>query len=481
MNRRGNTHVREGLGEGYLTVFLTLILTVVLSFCLMLIRQVQENTGQFAAECVTDIGINSVLAEYHRELFQQYNLLFVDLSYGTPTVSYDNMVSHLESYVKKNLSAEDLFLGSFYRNATQLTLTDTGLYGALGACDMGGREIRRQAVEVMYQDMGITYLEKIMSWADETEKYGLLNRDLLQEQKDALKELENLSGMESSMLFDTEEQGGAVSFFEAGVLNLVADRESISAQKITPSNYASHRKRFTGNDSLQDTSFEDNFLEQILFQEYILSYTGQYVSPKGDSLLKYQTEYILAGLDNDPDNLKFVVGELLGIRGAANLISILQDSEKKACAEILALSITTVLGVPEAADVLAYVLETVWAMAEAVYDVSALLENSRIPLLKKPAEWHYSLEQAMSFEGPEKNTVSIQDGLSYIDYLRILMCFQNKETLSLRLADIMEMDIRKTAGNEAFRMDGCFDRFRLCLNYGSSGNRKYCIDGIYGY
>ena len=63
MNRRGNTHVREGLGEGYLTVFLTLILTVVLSFCLMLIRQVQENTGRFAAERVTDIGINSVLAE----------------------------------------------------------------------------------------------------------------------------------------------------------------------------------------------------------------------------------------------------------------------------------------------------------------------------------------------------------------------------------------------------------------------------------
>lgn len=47
--------------------------------------------------------------------------------------------------------------------------------------------------------------------------------------------------------------------------------------------------------------------------------------------------------------------------------------------------------------------------------------------------------------------------MSYEDYLRIMLYVQPANTLTMRFMDLMEMDIRRTPGNENFRMDGCID------------------------
>ena len=52
--------------KSYLTVYLTLTLTLILSLCLALIEGVRQNAIFLEAECVTDIGLNSIFAEYHR-------------------------------------------------------------------------------------------------------------------------------------------------------------------------------------------------------------------------------------------------------------------------------------------------------------------------------------------------------------------------------------------------------------------------------
>ena len=55
----------------YLTVYLALVMSVLLSLCLALIEGARSKAVMLEAECVVDIGMNSVLAEYHRELFHQ--------------------------------------------------------------------------------------------------------------------------------------------------------------------------------------------------------------------------------------------------------------------------------------------------------------------------------------------------------------------------------------------------------------------------
>lgn len=68
--------------KGYITVFLTLSLTLILSLVFTVIEGARISAIRMKFECVADIGMNSVLAEYHRELLEQYDLLFVDMSYG---------------------------------------------------------------------------------------------------------------------------------------------------------------------------------------------------------------------------------------------------------------------------------------------------------------------------------------------------------------------------------------------------------------
>jgi hypothetical protein len=480
--------VREGLGNGYLTVFLTLILTVMLSFSMTLIVSAGENTRRFAAECVTDIGMNSILAEYHRELLEQYNVFFTDISYGTQVIAYENMTEHLKNYINHNLQGDDLFMQGVYGNLIHMELDNIAVNGALSACEEGGISLRRQAVDAIKQDVGITYLEKTGEWLATLQSSGIMDINLLEKQKEAEKKVVELTGKKMGTLFEEEEQeDNAVTFYEAGILNLVADREELSAREITLSQYASHRVHFESGGLSVPESYADDFWDELFFHEYIMSYTGHYGEKNSGSAyeknfgLAYETEYLLAGKAKDIDNLKAVAGQILAIRGGANLIALMQDEGKKQYVQILAFSMASLLGIPEAEEVLEELLKIIWAMAEALYDVTILLQGGRIPVIKQPEEWHYSMENAINFVRPETGQTKITDGLSYEDYLRILLCFHGKEELTMRMADVMEMNIRNTPGNENFCMDGCFESFRVQIVYRGERDKKYTIDRTYGY
>lgn len=480
--------VREGLGNGYLTVFLTLILTVMLSFSMTLIVSAGENTRRFAAECVTDIGMNSILAEYHRELLEQYNVFFTDISYGTQVIAYENMTEHLKNYINHNLQGDDLFMQGVYGNLIHMELDNIAVNGALSACEEGGISLRRQAVDAIKQDVGITYLEKTGDWLATLQSSGIMDINLLEKQKEAEKKVVELTGKKMGTLFEEEEQeDNAVTFYEAGILNLVADREELSSREITLSQYASHRVHFESGGLSVPESYADDFWDELFFHEYLMSYTGHYGEENSGSAyekkfgLAYETEYLLAGKAKDIDNLKAVAGQILAIRGGANLIALMQDEGKKQYVQILAFSMASLLGIPEAEEVLEELLKIIWAMAEALYDVTMLLQGGRIPVIKQPGEWHYSMENALNFVRPETGQTKITDGLSYEDYLRILLCFHGKEELTMRMADVMEMNIRNTPGNENFCMDGCFEAFRVQIVYRGERDKKYTIDRTYGY
>lgn len=480
--------VREGLGNGYLTVFLTLILTVMLSFSMTLIVSAGENTRRFAAECVTDIGMNSILAEYHRELLEQYNVFFSDISYGTQVIAYENMTEHLKNYINHNLQGDDLFMQGVYGNLIHMELDNIAVNGALSACEEGGISLRRQAVDAIKQDVGITYLEKTGDWLATLQSSGIMDINLLEKQKEAEKKVVELTGKKMGTLFEEEEQeDSAVTFYEAGILNLVADREELSSREITLSQYASHRVHFESGGLSVPESYTDDFWDELFFHEYLMSYTGHYGEENSGSAyekkfgLAYETEYLLAGKAKDIDNLKAVAGQILAIRGGANLIALMQDEGKKQYVQILAFSMASLLGIPEAEEVLEELLKIIWAMAEALYDVTMLLQGGRIPVIKQPGEWHYSMENALNFVRPETGQTKITDGLSYEDYLRILLCFHGKEELTMRMADVMEMNIRNTPGNENFCMDGCFEAFRVQIVYRGERDKKYTIDRTYGY
>ena len=69
--------------DGYLTIFLALSITVLLSLILVLLEGARINAIRMKTETAGNIAVRSVLGEFHRELLKQYDLYFIDTSYGS--------------------------------------------------------------------------------------------------------------------------------------------------------------------------------------------------------------------------------------------------------------------------------------------------------------------------------------------------------------------------------------------------------------
>lgn len=93
--------------NGSITVYLALVLTVLLSVLLTVIEAARTNAIRFQAECVTDMALQSALAEYHREILEQYDLFLTDVSYGTSENGYGLLEAHIWNYLNENLSADE--------------------------------------------------------------------------------------------------------------------------------------------------------------------------------------------------------------------------------------------------------------------------------------------------------------------------------------------------------------------------------------
>ena len=473
--------------NGYLTVFLSLILTVMLSLCLTLIMGVRESSRRMEAEYVTDIGMNSILAEFHRELLEQYDLFFIDTSYGTSCADYETTAGHLKTYLGYNLGTDEIFLSFLYRNPLKLDVDSVKITEASVATDEDGAVLRRQAVDVMYQKIGVTYLEKIAEWVNIAEIYDMDSRDILAEHKKAAEQLEEWNGTiietetgEREIVIDSPGDA-VVSFWEAGVLNFVVeDAGAISSKTIVPGTYVSSRELLVGTGLNPAIEFDDGFWDQLLFHEYIMNYTARFDKEKENSLLRYQTEYILSGHESDLKNLKSIVYKLLAFRAVANTVYLTGDKEKMNLLKLSSKVLATLLGLPAIAGLFETVLVLTWAMAESIYDVEQLLKGNRIPLMKTKDAWHYDLDAIFDFTG-EHSEGEAGSGLSYADYLRIFLCFQDKKITTFRLMDIMEMDIRQTPGNRFFRMDGCIDSLKASVQYCATGGKTYTVTRSYGY
>ena len=451
--------------SGYLTVYAALTLTVMISLCLVLIEGVRRNTIAFEAECVMDIGMDSVLAEYHRELLKRYGLFMIDTSYGTDYPSFHNTEQHLSDYLSRNLSYEDCHQLSFlYHDLLGMKLEDVEILRVSLATDNGGRVFQLRAAEHMKSRLGLEIIGKLLEWTETVEGYGLLEQDIEGQLDQVSTELRQYDGMERQMgeeewikISIPDPTQAAVQMRREGILKwVVEDVSLLSAAAIDPEQYIS--RRATRGEVNHGSAWEQDELgptDNVFLLEYFLAYAGRYGAPVEDSLLQYQVEYLLCGNASDLDNLHQVANWLCGIREAANVIYLMGDGTKRGEAEALAAILADVIAMPELEPLFETALILTWAYLESLYDVRTLLAGGRVELLKTDKNWHYSLENIWSPQTEEQGVQS--SGLSYEDYLRILLYIQPPDILTMRFMDLVEMDIRRTPGNEHFRMDGCID------------------------
>ena len=248
--------------------------------------------------------------------------------------------------------------------------------------------------------------------------------------------------------------------FENGILEFVAGE--VSEKSVD-------RSAFPSVTSMQSHSeTEENLaeaaLDKALFSEYLNSHFGRFTSPKEDTALEYEAEYVLGGKDSDKDNLSTVVTEIVLLRTGCNLISLLKDSKKKAETFELATALVGFTGMPIVVKIVQIVIIAAWALAESMLDARALLRGDKVVTIKGGDDWYLSLEGIKNFSADSASDSDSDKGLTYEDYLRLLFLMQNRQTQYYRTMDMIQANLCLNE-NQAFRMKDCIAAARISVNY----------------
>lgn len=475
--------------RGYITVFLSLSLTLILSLVFTVIEGARISAIRMKFECVTDIGMNSVLAEYHRELLKQYDLLFVDTSYCSAHPTIANTEGHLRNYMHKNLQpgeGKSLFGG---RDFLAMDVGQAKILEYSVASDEGGAVLKRQATDYLNDYPLGAILDKVTENVGLLQGFGLDTTDVgaMRNQYEAeisaigLPEVEVEEGKFEKVPLNNP--ADAVNALRgSSVLNLVLENPSaVSAVKADLEKYYSHRAgRLAGSGICAEAVEVGGEANELVFQTYLFEKCGYFGEELEKGLLKYQMEYILMGKDTDWQNLEQVAERLLLWREAANVLYILSDSAKVAEAQLLAAALSAVMLMPALMEPVKYLILFAWAFVESLQDVKTLFSGGRVPIFKTAADWKTGINCIKNARGSLAQDKG-GHGLNYKEYLQIMLFLQDAETRTERAMDIMEMDIRKTPGNAAFRMDACFDSFLAQTSVSSRFGYSYEMTRRYGF
>ena len=266
-----------------------------------------------------------------------------------------------------------------------------------------------------------------------------------------------------------------------GILSLVLPSgQSLPNQEADLSQFASHRSLQEGLQVIH-MEREVEFVDKMLQNEYLLWKFPCYTDREETGGLQCQVEYAIAGKESDMENLKTVAGQLLAAREAANAVHILASAEKRAQVNAMALTIASALAIPVASGIISAALIGCWAFAESVLDVRELLDGGKVALVKTDRSWQLSLENLPNLlDGLDSLRKSSEQGLSYEEYLRILLIKEDSGGINSRTMDLVEHNMRTRLGVPDFCIDQCISSMGLEMNlrYGTETLR---IERQYAY
>lgn len=473
--------------RGQITVFLSLILCLVLSVLLAGIESARTAGMRMKLENAMDMGLDSVFAEYHRELLQRYDLYFIDTSYGNGNASPFYTGEHLREYMAYNLKPQkgQMLFGTV--DFTGLVPEKVEVSGFSLATDGNGAVFKRQAIHYIKDTYGISIINNLRKQIHTYQSRNIADRDIDQERESAERNLREWKiptedGEESERSVTIDNPADDVNGLRSGILRLViSDGMSVSQKKFSLSDLVSQREIQKGDGIAGNSEDLDSPVNELLFGKYIEKKYSTFTKPLSHEALEYEIEYILCGKGSDQENLEKVVGKLLKLREAANVIYLFSNASKQAQAEALAATIAAAAGFPVLTELIKYTLLFAWAFVESVIDVRTLLNGGKVPLIKTDEDWNFAIDNIRNFREHLDCGKSSERGLLYGDYLQIFLYFQNKIQKVYRCMDVIELNLRKTAGNLYFCMDGCMDYMEAEVTAVSGYGYTYRIKRDYGY
>lgn len=471
--------------RGSITVFLALLLTCVFSTIFAFLEAARVSGLKANTQLSTMQARDTVLASYDRFIWRNYHLLFWQAPEGDfPELG--SLESLQQAAVDGNRREAVLPRKNYYMLQVHLTEVKTTAYQF--ATDDGGAAFRRQAAEMMKETVGEDALRAVLKWIDSPGQQNEDAKKLEDEALNALEQLQSASGSSAASGSSSETMLPAVTAEQPvqlsenplewvkmvrknGIYALVMPEEEISGKSIDLNSCIGNRVLQSGN---MNVSADEVNMDKLLFRLYLSKYFYDVSEKAEDHALDYELEYMIIGKGSDEANLKGVIRRLMLIREVSNLTYLETNAQKKQEAALIASALVAAVGQPELEPVVQQGVLAAWAYAESISDIRILLEGGKVSLLKTDAQWHTQiscLSTTVASTDGEKQAA----GLSYSNYLQLLMWTTSDKKMAERAMDMIE----KNTGVQMDRMvcgakcEYVYEASPLFWNFVTLGQRSF--------
>lgn len=487
--------MKKDMKRAEITAFLSMAFVLLVSFVLGILEVSVIQTSGNISRLAVDRALFSIFGEYQNQMFEDYNIFAIDASYGLEPFSENRLTDRMRYYGTSGIEQEI--------TAIQYLTDDSG------------QAFREQVLEYMETKYGVSLVRDLTGLTSEWKEESIQGEKMAEEQAGILDEAKELRESAGSAVLPGEDSGNTdgsggsekstadpFTYLEqiekSGILSVVMPKDmELSGLKIDRMDQASGRNLRRGRGTFPKRQETGGLEERLLFNEYVLmnftnaaqeapngteAVTEQIPETEGRSLA-YETEYILEGKDSDKENLEAVLMKLFLIRMALNYTCLLGDKTRQAEVTALAVAVTTVLLMPEAAEVVKQLILLAWAAGESVVDIRTLLSGKRTALIKKPENWQLSLSSLLTLGSGTEQTEGedMPGGISYKEYLRAFLFLKDADDVTMRTLDRIEENLASEHGMKYIRADQCVTKLEVENTAQIFGGLTYTFPAYFGY
>lgn len=434
--------------KGYITVFFTIVLSLCMSLILVSLNGIRDISTRARIEESASISINSLFGEYERELWGNYNLTFVDAGYSYKADSFVLPEEHLMIFMNKNFDESGVAVVG--KDLLGLRCDRIESLGVRFASDDAGAAIRKQACEYMLYKYKVAYIEELYGMINDYEKSEMEYseyREIYEASRESINDLDDSESYELKSIKDISNNAVLKEEDPSLLLTLrivFNSLNELSKETIEEEFLISNREKNTGN--IKSTT-DEKYVNKLLFREYLMLHTDNYIERINDTGLSYEMEYLIAGRNSDLENLESVLNRILLIRESCNIIALTKDTKKMQEIDTAAKIIATLVGAPEASEAIKAVIVIVKSYLESIKDLKELTNGEKVPFIK--------------------DSSAENEGMTYEDYLRLFLYLSKTDELTYRFMNLVELNVRLITDNQYFRLDYCFDAYKFraeCVN-----------------
>lgn len=457
-----------------ITLFMCMTIMMIASLGFTLMESIRYTGSDTKAEFVTSTVADNTFSEYIRPLWEQYGILAIDRAYNSSDETDSKLKERIMSFANMQLDSE---IDYYALNPLSVEIDDYMLL-----TDYDGEPFIHEAATYYKDNIASELIDQMASNVASASDYEQASNNIDKMITDGNSSLKNApvpkkedgedTKVPDTHLTDEQKAKGETllddvgSFKSRGVLDQVLPKDKeVSDKSFELNGSVSHRAISKGN---SPNSSMATSIDKIIFSAYLKDHFQCFTKSLGHSGQKYELEYIIAGADNDTDNLKGTVKRLLAIREVADFATLYNDAVRNGEAMELAIAVAGWTLNPVIIEIVHMAFMAAWAYVEAVLDVRLLLDNGKVPLLKNSSEWTSDLYDLALCTDPQFTAYDTHSGLSYQEYLILLMIIEPNSVVSMRALDMIETSMNAIEDYESLKMDHLICDMDMTVTYEAS-------------